>query len=136
MSETNRGLFQTTKQVVRPLLPSFVVEALRRWRNPSASYQVLDAAPTMDASAVGWSHPTVAERQHAAFAPLLSDLKQGNPRRDFVALAEAIKATALQNPEILELGCGSGWNLLVLQSLISRPFRYTGLDCSDAMIAI
>jgi SAM-dependent methyltransferase len=82
----------------------------------------------------GWQDPLVAERQDAAFAPLLQRMREGNPRQDFVALADAIGPIGEGNPLIIEVGCGSAWNADVLSHLWRRPFRYIGMDYSSAMI--
>jgi len=84
----------------------------------------------------GWQDPLVAERQDSAFVPLVRQMREGRPREDFVALAEAVRLTDAENPLIVEVGCGSAWNSEVLASLWNRPFRYIGVDYSPAMIAL
>lgn len=84
----------------------------------------------------GWQDPLVAERQDAAFAPVLQQMRDGHPRRDFVALAAAIGQTGAQDPLIVEVGCGSAWNAEVLARLWNHSFRYVGVDYSAAMIAL
>src|SRR5258708_6399352 len=102
---------------------------------PSAGYEVLSGRVSEDSTA-SWRRPSVAKRQHSAFVPLIEQMKQGLVRDDFRALALAIEATQVESPEIMEIGCGSGWNWLVLDLLFKKPFEYTGLDCSPAMINI
>ena len=101
----------------------------------SDAYSILEERPRAG-SATGWTSSEVASRQHRAFRPLLQDLHNGCPRKDFLALAYAINAAKERNPTIIELGCGSGWNYEVLCALYAEPFSYTGLDCSPAMIEI
>lgn len=84
----------------------------------------------------GWRGNEVASRQRTAFAGVLKDLRRGKPREDFVALAEAIKRTQSDNPLIIEVGCGSGWNSEVLNTMNSGPFQYVGVDYSHAMITL
>ena len=84
----------------------------------------------------GWQNPVVAERQLEAFTPLLQQMRQGNPREDFIALAKAVEMTGLRDPSIIEVGCGSGWNFEVLTYLLKRPVRYIGLDYSEAMVSL
>jgi SAM-dependent methyltransferase len=84
----------------------------------------------------GWQNPLVAERQEAAFAPLLQQMREGHPRRDFIALAEAIGLTGAEDPLIVEVGCGSAWNAEVLTRLWNHSFRYIGVDYSATMIAL
>jgi ubiquinone/menaquinone biosynthesis C-methylase UbiE len=84
----------------------------------------------------GWKDPLVAERQDYAFAPLLRQMRDGYPREDFVALAEAVRMTDAEDPLIVEVGCGSAWNSEVLAHLLNRPFRYVGVDYSQDMLSL
>jgi SAM-dependent methyltransferase len=99
----------------------------------SSGYELHEGSP--DAPLDGWRDPRTARLQHSAFAPLLEDLRRGAPRADFVALAKAIAETALADPSIVEIGCGSGWNSEVLEVLLGRRVRYVGVDYSTAMTA-
>lgn len=60
-------------------------------------------------------------------------MHEGKPRKDFLALAHAIQSIGLENPLIIEVGCGSGWNAEVLTHLLKRSIRYIGLDYSVRM---
>jgi ubiquinone/menaquinone biosynthesis C-methylase UbiE len=83
---------------------------------------------------MGWQAAAVAERQYAAFVPILQKMYEGRVREDFAALAKAVQMTGLEKPLIIEVGCGSGWNSEILTHLLESPFRYIGLDYSPAMI--
>jgi ubiquinone/menaquinone biosynthesis C-methylase UbiE len=100
----------------------------------SDRYQIIegDVSPSLRD---GWRRSSVAERQHAAFEPILRRMHRGEARQDFVALTEAVRATELFDPVIVEVGCGSGWNSEVLSALLGRPFRYVGMDYSMTMAA-
>ncbi len=65
---------------------------------------------------------------------LLADMHRGNVRLDLEIAAQAIAATGLSNPSLLEIGCGSGYYAEVLATLIPGGVRYTGLDYSAPMI--
>jgi ubiquinone/menaquinone biosynthesis C-methylase UbiE len=101
--------------------------------DPSSKLEVLDNS-VPDELTVGWQQPIVAERQEAAFALLIEDMRRGKVREDFAALSAAISGTALTDPLIIEVGAGSGWNHLVLETLLKRRFRYIGLDYSESMV--
>jgi ubiquinone/menaquinone biosynthesis C-methylase UbiE len=101
----------------------------------SGDYTIFQRGP-LPTAVDGWHAIDVAERQHAAFQPLLQKMREGSPRRDFAVLAEAVALTGLVDPIILETGCGSGWNRSVLQTLLGRPVRYIGADYSSAMTAV
>ena len=135
----------TLKAIAHKVLPAGVRRALRRWLRGSRDTQQFvpasygygivagDVSPELPK---GWQAPVVAERQHAAFAPLLRQMHEGNPREDFVAVATAVQTTGLENPLIIEVGCGSGWNSEVLAHLLKRSVRYIGLDYSPAMTVL
>jgi ubiquinone/menaquinone biosynthesis C-methylase UbiE len=127
----------------RKTLPPRLRQAVKRWRGTHRSVMA-NGATSRDCELLpdgdhhellrGWQDPDVAERQDAAFAPLLQRMREGKPRQDFVALAKAIKYIGEDNPLIIEIGCGSAWNVEVLSHLWRRPFRYIGMDYSAAMI--
>lgn len=122
--------------------PAPVRIAVKRWRRArsaagsvSAEYRILEGEVPADLLR-GFADPPVAERQQAAFAPILASLREGRPREDFLALAEAVSFTGLQEPLVLEVGCGGGWNAEVLERLTRVRARYVGLDYSRAMVSL
>ena len=122
----------------RRVLPIGLRQALKRWlgleRDVSSGCEILpdDVHPKL---LLGWKNPRVAARQDMAFEPVLQQMRQGQPREDFTALATAVRLTGATNPLIVEVGCGSAWNAEVLARLWNRPFLYIGIDYSPAMIA-
>jgi SAM-dependent methyltransferase len=81
----------------------------------------------------GWRVVSVAERQHQAFAPLLRAARGGKPRLDFQVAAQAVAATGLADPLVVEVGCGSGYYGEILPLLLGRSVRYVGLDYATSM---
>ena len=133
------------KNLARRVLPASVQPTLSRWLSRSqgsrskvqVSYVPEDVSgEEMSKLAKGWQEPTVAEKQHAAFRPLLQKMYEGNPREDFVAVSRAVELTGLEDPLIIEVGCGSGWNSEVLRHLLKRPIKYIGMDYSAAMATL
>ena len=111
---------------------------LRRHILPSADYRVLggiDEARAAANSSGGWFAARTVLRQERAYRKLIAAMKDGEPRLDFRLAAEAVAATGLPNPRLLEIGCGSGYYSEVLATLLPDGVRYTGIDYSDAMIA-
>jgi SAM-dependent methyltransferase len=98
----------------------------------STDYTVIDDA---NVPGEGWRDADIALRQHRAYAPLLEELRRGKPRRDLQVAADAVAASGIANPTIVEIGCGSGYYSEVLEKL-AGPVRYIGLDHSAAMIAL
>lgn len=133
----SRSIFRYPRTLARALLPPrlrrVILRLLGQGVPASTAIQVLngEVAPPL---LRGWQAPVLARRQYQAFAPLLQQMYQGQPREDFVALAAAIEATGMEHPLILEVGCGSGWNAEVLAHLLQRPVRYIGMDYSSAMV--
>jgi SAM-dependent methyltransferase len=111
---------------------------LRRHILASSDYRVLGGlqeARSITASAGGWLAGRTVMRQERAYRGLIAAMKRGEPRVDFKVAAEAIAATGIANPRLLEVGCGSGYYSDVFATLVAGGVQYTGIDYSDAMIA-
>ena len=128
------------RHLVRKIGKRFVkaTPILRRHILPSADYRVLggvDEARAAAGSSGGWFAARTVSRQERAYRGLIAAMNRGEPRLDFRIAAEAVAATGISNPRLLEIGCGSGYYSEVLRKLLPGGVRYTGLDYSDAMIA-
>jgi len=134
----SRNIFKKLKKQASKLIPvrikSPIISLLKRG-GVSTDYEMIDETSLMDSSD-GWKDSDVAEWQYRSFIPLLKQMHEGEPREDFLALAEAVRRTELSHPCIIEVGCGSGWNHEVLGHLVSTPHTYVGLDYSSPMISI
>lgn len=111
---------------------------LRRHVFSSTDYRMLggaEEARDMTVSYDGWFAARTAARQERAYRGLIAAMKRGEPRLDFKVAAEAVAATGLTNPRLLEVGCGSGYYSDVFAALLAGGVRYTGVDYSSAMIA-
>lgn len=111
---------------------------LRRHILPSSDYRLLggiDEARVAANVSAGWFVARTVARQERAYRKLIAAMKDGEPRLDFRIAAEAVAATGLSNPSLLEIGCGSGYYSEVLATLLRGGVRYTGIDYSNAMIA-
>jgi ubiquinone/menaquinone biosynthesis C-methylase UbiE len=111
---------------------------LRRHILASTDYRVLSGsqeARDMTTSSSGWHTARTVMRQERAYEGLIAAMKHGKPRLDLSVAAEAIAATAIPNPQVIEIGCGSGYYSDVFATLLPGGVRYTGIDYSDAMIA-
>jgi SAM-dependent methyltransferase len=111
---------------------------LRRHVFSSTDHRVLSGlqeARDMAASSGGWLAARTAARQERAYRDLIAAMKRGEPRLDLKVAAQAVTATGLTNPRLLEVGCGSGYYSDVFATLLPGGVRYTGVDYSGAMIA-
>jgi ubiquinone/menaquinone biosynthesis C-methylase UbiE len=95
----------------------------------------LQEARDMTVSSGGWLAARTVTRQERAYRGLIAAMKRGEPRLDLKVAAEAVAATGLANPRLLEVGCGSGYHSDVFATLLAGGVRYTGVDYSNAMIA-
>jgi len=113
-------------------------QTVARWLGSvpaSSDFEIL-AGESAANMRTGWQNPSLPEKQWSAFAPILEALRAGKARNDFVALADAVNCTGIENPMILEIGCGSGWNSEVLNRLLKTPVRYVGTDYSFDMVKL
>lgn len=111
---------------------------LRRHLLTSTDYKVLsgiDEARSAMASSPGWLAARTVERQEGAYQGLIAAMKAGEPRLDFSVAAEAVAATGIARPRLIEIGCGSGYYSEVFATMLAGGVSYTGIDYSDAMIA-
>ncbi len=111
---------------------------LRRHIMSSSDHRVLggrEEAQRVRASSTGWLAARTVARQERAYRGLIADMKRGEPRLDFRVAAEAIAATGIARPRVLEVGCGSGCYSEVFATLHPGAVQYTGVDYSAAMIA-
>jgi ubiquinone/menaquinone biosynthesis C-methylase UbiE len=138
----------TVKKVLKRFLPARLQSALTGWRTQrpaptqtplaatSGQYRLLSRADALEFSGDAWSRPDVAERQHAAFRPLLQEMYAGRTRADFESTAAAIRNTGLPAPSVLDVGCGSGYYSEVISHLCGQAVSYHGVDVSWEMIRL
>lgn len=127
---------RTVRQLGKHVIKAIPV--LRRHILVSTDYRVLDGAEEARrtaASSDGWLATRTVARQERAYQALLADMKNGEPRLDFAVAAEAVTATGITTPRLLEVGCGSGYYSEVFTGLVPGGVSYTGIDYSEAMIA-
>jgi SAM-dependent methyltransferase len=112
---------------------------LRRHILTSTDYRLLggiDEARDAAASSAGWLAARTVTRQDRAYRSLIADMKDGTPRLDLRIAAEAVATAGTAAPGLLEVGCGSGYYSEVFADLVPGGVRYTGIDYSEAMIAL
>lgn len=84
----------------------------------------------------GWDTPEVAMIQHSAFVGLLQRYKLGDRRIDLAAMEKIMRRITSPGASILEVGCGSGYNVVFLRDTVCEDISYTGIDTARAMIAL
>jgi SAM-dependent methyltransferase len=126
-----RTIRQIGKRVVK------ATPILRRHVLASSDYRVLggqEEAGGITAASGGWLAARTVMRQERAYRGLIAAMQRGEPRLDFRVAVEAIAATGIASPRVLEVGCGSGYYSEVFATLLSGGVQYTGIDYSGAMI--
>ena len=124
---------KTARTIAGKLIRSIPV--LRRQILFSTDYRRL-AGPE-EARAVasqGWLSARTVKRQERAYKTLIEDARRGEPRLDLRVAAEAVQATSIATPNLLDVGCGSGYYSEIFAILVPGGVRYTGTDYSEAMI--
>ena len=104
----------------------------KKVKAPSASsdYKILVPGEVSKEISSGWDDSSVVKKQDETYEALVKEANRGNIRIDLQVAAKAISTTALEDPSILEVGCGSGYYSRILSAILKRELRYTGLDLS------
>jgi hypothetical protein len=82
----------------------------------------------------GWTDPHIPERQWELVQKQLTAMYLGAAPAEFRAVADAIRATGLTDPRIIEVGCATAYLWEALGHLLRRAPRYVGVDYSAALI--
>lgn len=107
----------------------------RRMMLASCDYRLVTETQARNSRGGGWHAASTVRRQEHAYDTLLAGMHGGDPRTDLTVAAQAVDAVGLPAPNLLEIGCGSGYYVEVFDALCKSRVRYTGLDYSKAMIA-
>jgi SAM-dependent methyltransferase len=124
---------KTARTIAGKLIRSIPV--LRRQILFSTDYRRLAGAEEARAVASqGWLAARTVKRQERAYKTLIEDARAGEPRIDLRVAAEAVMTTGIATPNLLDVGCGSGYYSEIFAILVPGGVRYTGTDYSEAMI--
>ena len=83
-----------------------------------------------------WQNEGIPAKQRALVQQSLAAMYRGEDMGAYRILAEIIKPNVFPNCSILELGCSSGYCYEILEYYLNKPIDYTGVDYSEAMIAM
>src|SRR5260370_4979047 len=109
---------------------------LRRQIMSSSDHRVLggkEEARSVTASSAGWLAARTVTRQERAYRGLIAAMKRGEPRLDFKVAAEAIAATGIANPRVLQAGCGRRCSSEVFTTLLPGGRQYARIRYYDAI---
>ena len=112
----------------------------------------INKLPTLDTSRISYGHTHIAAddvtsamttawqsqfipaRQRTLVQVELAEMYHGNIAIPFKVLADILKPHVCTGSSVLEIGCASGYYYEILEYLLNKRIRYTGVDYSDAMI--
>jgi SAM-dependent methyltransferase len=81
-----------------------------------------------------WQDESIPSKQRALVQRQLSMMYQGEVEVPFQVLANTLEDIVVDDGAILEIGCASGYYYEVLEYLLNRCLRYTGVDYSEPLI--
>jgi len=102
----------------------------------SYDHKTIDRSKVTDDLTSAWKSAQIPRKQRALVQDELASMYQGKPPVVFCVLAEALRPRVKNGSSVLEIGCSSGYYSEVLGYLLRARFGYTGIDYSEAMIAL
>lgn len=100
----------------------------------STGHTQIAALNDRDPLALGWRSEKIPGRQGLIAEKELAATRRGTPPAVYVVAAEAVRATGLVSPSILEVGCASAYYADALRLLLNEPFEYLGIDYSMPLL--
>lgn len=100
----------------------------------SYGHHVISSSAVTEALTDGWKDPSIPQKQRHLVDSELQRMHQGDIVPVYRVAAQAVRATGLEDPLIVEIGCASGYYSEVLSHLLGHPMRYMGADYSAALV--
>src|SRR5690606_7298909 len=100
----------------------------------SYGYEQLGGSEVDRSLTEAWKSSELPAKQRALVDSELAAMYRGDPPAVFVSLAKILEPFVERNMPFLEIGCSSGYYYEVLEYLLKKPIRYTGVDYSEPMI--
>jgi SAM-dependent methyltransferase len=127
----------TAKARIRELPYAQPLRELTRKHRSEPALEPLGESPNWKALLTGWQDARIPAEQRRLTDSELEELRAGRPPDAWTVLAEAVRATGhAADGELVEVGCSTGYLSTVLVQLLGHPITYTGIDYSQAMIAV
>jgi SAM-dependent methyltransferase len=104
--------------------------------NASTDYVVVTNDEGLDPElASAWKDERIPSKQRAVVDADLRKMYAGTPPVIFDVAAQALRATSLSEPSVLEVGCASGYYSEVFRYLVTPKIRYVGADYSMPLVS-
>lgn len=100
----------------------------------SEGYRAIDSNDVQDNWTAAWKDAAIPARQRWLVQQELAAMYAGVVPKQFAVLAELLRPRVTSATTVLELGCSSGYYSEILEYLLNRQIRYSGVDYSQAMI--
>lgn len=81
-----------------------------------------------------WQNDSIPLKQRQIVQKSLAEIFKGNVPAECQVLADFVKPYFINNDELLEIGCSSGYYYEILEYLLLKRVKYTGVDFSHAFI--
>lgn len=102
----------------------------------SCGHTPISAAEITPELASAWRDGSIPAKQRALVQQELAAMYRGETPVPFQVLAEVMRPITAPGAQVLEIGCASGYYYEILEYLLNRRIDYTGVDYSEAMIAM
>lgn len=102
----------------------------------SFGHTLIQQEQVSEAMTSAWQDKGIPIKQRALVQQSLAAMYRGEDMGAYRILAEIIKPHVFPICSILELGCSSGYCYEILEYCLNKPIDYTGVDYSEAMIAM
>jgi SAM-dependent methyltransferase len=102
----------------------------------SYGHQVIQAEAITPAMTSAWQDPAIPARQRSLVQQELAEMHRGQAPVVFQALAGLMEPLLEEGEAVLEVGCASGYYAEIIEYLTNRRIAYTGVDYSEALIAM
>jgi len=100
----------------------------------SYGHRPIDRTEISEQLTKAWQNDQIPSRQRALVQRELAAMYMGRPPLVYQVLARILQNHIRPGDSVLEIGCASGYYYEVLEYLLGKRFRYTGVDYSQALI--
>ncbi|MCU7513958.1 MAG: glycosyltransferase [Ignavibacteria bacterium] len=100
----------------------------------SYGYSALKESDVTEKMTSAWKDDSIPEKQRALVQQELKEMYAGKAPKPFTVLADLLNPYMGNKASILEIGCASGYYYEILEYLLNRRIKYTGVDYSNALI--
>jgi len=94
----------------------------------------IDESQVTESMLAAWQSDEIPARQRALVQQELATMYSGQTAAPFQILADCLRPFVRPETSVLEIGCASGYYYEVLEYLLGKRIKYTGVDYSEPLI--